>query len=467
MLLCACFSLLAFWSHFKRKPLPAVICLIFAVFSNALALLLPVLLIAADTFVKKERRRPASYAFYLIPVAGYLFLRLYAKLALLPANLSDNLLAAPLLVVNYLVHMLYPFNQKVLYDVQPSASLALVSSAAIVALIAAGWHFRKNTVAASSLCWFLLFIIPAATVVPLPHAPLMADRYGYLALMGFALFASSLICKIPAKFSVIALLIICLSFGFVDLQRNNSWRDNLSISEQMVKDAPDMSQGYAGVGLYYYNKGDVANSEKYLLLADTKKNVTAQFLGTAATAMVEANRLDAAAKLLQHQIQLDPSIPQSYLTLQMIYAKEGKAEESKAYADKASKLFPGIQETTKKKTAELCSQAEAFITMRTFDKAERLLHEALTINPDFVPALIDLASVSAEKGDAAKAVEYFSKAIALEPDNAAAHFNLAQVYQMQGKADLANKEMEKFQALDAQSKRESEPPRSKPAGARP
>src|SRR6185369_17533241 len=181
-------------------------------------------------------------------------------------------------------------------------------------------------------------------------------------------------------------------------------------------------------------------------------------LSSAASILLEANRLQSAEKMLKHLLELEPSNPQSYMMLQMIYAKQGKTEQSKSYGEKVSKLFPGIQEATEKKIAEICSQAEAFMTMRSFDKAENLLREALIINPDFVPALIDMGSISAEQGNSDKAVEYFSKAIALDPLNASAHNNLAQVYEMQGKIDEANKEMEKFKKAEAQSRQKVEPP---------
>jgi tetratricopeptide (TPR) repeat protein len=91
--------------------------------------------------------------------------------------------------------------------------------------------------------------------------------------------------------------------------------------------------------------------------------------------------------------------------------------------------------------------------MRSYERAENLLREAIIINPDFVPALVDMGGLSAEKGDFAKAEKYLTRATSLEPLNATAHYNLAQVYQMQGKNAEAEVEMKKANEAEALSQK--------------
>ena len=463
--LCACFGLLSLLFHIKKKSLPAILCFTAAIFSKEFGLLLPLFMYASDRFIKNERNRLASYAPYLIPIACYFTLRSFAvgnANLLNSIGFSDNLLLTPSLIINYLIHMLYPFNQKVLYDVHPSVLGAALSSGAIAALIIMAWYFKRTPEIASSVCWFLIFLLPVANIILLPSASLMADRYGYISLMGFALFIAYLIGKLPVKISYLLVVIICSSYSLVDICRNTYWKNDLTFNNQMIKDAPEMALGYHNQGIYFYKKDDINNAEKYLLQANSKNDVSARLLSISSSILWEANRLESAEKILQHLIKLEPANPQSYMMLKMIYAKQGKIDQAKLYGDKASKLFPGIQELMKKRTVEICSHAEAFITMRSFEKAENLLREALIINPDFVPALIDMGSISAEKGNSDKAIEYFSKAIALEPQNASAHYNLSQVYQMLGKTAEANEEMIKYDKLAPQQKQTNEPPTRTP-----
>ncbi len=89
---------------------------------------------------------------------------------------------------------------------------------------------------------------------------------------------------------------------------------------------------------------------------------------------------------------------------------------------------------------------------KRLNEAERYFREALSIDPSFVPALLDMGSLIAEKGDPAKALEYFSKAAKIDPLDPVAHYNMSTAYEMLGKTVEAQQEMEKFKELDARSK---------------
>lgn len=85
------------------------------------------------------------------------------------------------------------------------------------------------------------------------------------------------------------------------------------------------------------------------------------------------------------------------------------------------------------------------------DLAEPLFKEALSINPVYVPALIDMGGLVAEKGDFTRARTYFERAAALEPGNPVPHYNLSIVYESLGKSDESLAELAKFKDLEARS----------------
>jgi tetratricopeptide (TPR) repeat protein len=278
--------------------------------------------------------------------------------------------------------------------------------------------------------------------------------------MGFALSLAFIICKARKEVTIVIILIICVAFSLVDIRRNNYWKDDYAFYSQMIKDAPDMALGYNDLGIYYFKKGEMNKAEKYLTIASSKKDITARLLGADAAVFWQAEKFDAAERLLLRQLELEPSNPQPYVMLKMIYDRKGDKAIAKSYGDKASALFPRIEEVMKQRVIEVCRQAESFLAMRSFERAENLLREAIIINPDFVPALVDLGGVSAEKGDFAKAVTCLTRAIALEPSNAAAHYNLSMVYQMQGKTAEAEQEMKKFKEVEALPKKDEMKPSS-------
>jgi len=132
-----------------------------------------------------------------------------------------------------------------------------------------------------------------------------------------------------------------------------------------------------------------------------------------------------------------------------IYENIGDKTMAKIYHDKAVALNPEIFTLMKKRVLQVTRQSEDLMAKHNLNNAERLLKEALSIDPLYVPALIDMGSLVAEKGDLAKSIHYFNKAVVLEPLNPVPHFNLSKVYESLGKTVESLNEMEQYRRLDA------------------
>jgi len=459
-LLCACFALLSLLFYCKDRRIAAAICFAGAIFSKEFGLLLPAVLFVYDRFVKNEKLRLTSYLPFLPPIGIYFILRSLAveKSSLLTSlNFSEGLWYTPYLVMKYLLLMVYPFNLSVLYDINTNMIYATLSLVGIIILLLTGYYFRKQGEVVLSITWFLLFLLPVINIILFPSASLMADRYAYFPLMGFALALAFIINKVRKEAAIALVLIICCTYALVDIRRNNYWKDDFAFYSQMIKDSPEMALGYNDLGVYYFRKGDLANAEKYLTIANTKKDITERLLGANAGIFWQMDKIDIAEKLLLRQLELEPSNPQPYVMLKMIYLKKGNNALAESYGAKASALFPGIEEAMQQRVIGVCRRAEKLIAMGSYERAEKLLQEAIIINPDFVPALVDLGRVSAEKGDLAKAVKYLTRATSLEPHNASARYNLSQAYQMQGRTVEAEQELKKAKDTEELLKQKMRP----------
>ena len=418
--------------------------------------MLPVILYAYDRFIKGAPHRLRNYAAYLIPIVCYFTLRTYAveKANLLSSlNLSNALWNSPYLVIHYLANMVWPFDLKVLYDAGAGIYIAVSCLAASIALVAAMCYtFRKHRELALSIFWFLLFLLPVIDIIRLPAASLMADRYAYFSLMGFSLALALLICRAKNQYIIPIVLIICAVFSFVDVKRNAYWKDDFSFYSRMIKDAPEMALGYHDLGIYYFKQDDQEKAAQYLALASSKPDVTARLLGSGAGAMWESDKMDAAETLLLRQLKLDPANPQPYIMLKMIYERKGDPARAKKYQDKAEALFPGIERIMGQRTMSVTQQAESFMAERSYERAANMLREALSINPGYVPALIDMASCYAETNEPKKALKYLQKVVSAEPLNASAHYNLSMLYQMQGQPAEAESEMKRYNEITGPAK---------------
>jgi tetratricopeptide (TPR) repeat protein len=453
-LLCACFSMLSLLFYSKRKHLPAVIFFILAIFSKEFALLLPALFFLYDRFISREKVRWIYHTLCLIAIICYLGLRSFAvaKNANLfhAINITDSIWIVPQIIGSYLDNMALPVGLKTMYDVNTKITwFSFISySILLITLIAAAFVLRKQREIMFSIAVFLLFLLPVTNIFPLGIA-MIADRYAYFASFGFSLALAYCICLAKKQVVIVIVAILCVVFITIDINRNGFWKDELSLFTQMIKDAPDMSVGFQNLGYAYFDKGDFANADKYLTVAYAKKDVNARMLFDSAAKFREMGRLDKAITVLNKQIALEPDNPQPFIMTSRIYEKMGNKVMAKSYHDKATALNPRIFEMLQQRAIFACRQGEELMARHKIVEAERLFKEAVSIDPLFVPALIDMGSLSAEKGDLADSVKYFSKAVTLDPLNPAAHYNLSLVYESLGKMPEAQEEMTKFKGLEA------------------
>lgn len=455
-LLCALFSMMSLLFYVKKKHLPALACFSFAIFSKEFALLLPAAFYLYDRRINKEKTNWIQYLSFIVATGCYLGLRSFAvKNANLfkTGNITDIFWIIPQIVIGYLKNMINPVGLKTMYDVNTHItwfSFIFYSLLVLVIMSIAIIFKRKNEIV-FAISLFLLFLLPVTNIFPLGIA-MMADRYAYFASFGFSLALAYCICLAKKQVVIAITVLLCLFFITMDIQRNGIWKDEISLFTQMIKDAPEMSVGFQNLGYAYYDKRDFTNAEKYLTIAYGKKDLNGKMMDASASMFGEMNKLDKAIIALNKKIELEPNNPQSFIMASRIYEEMGNKSMAKSYRYKAVALYPGILEIMRQRAIYACSQGEELMSKHDTVAAERFFREALSIDTLFVPALIDMGSLVAEKGDPAKSLHYFNKAAALDPLNPAPHYNLSLVYESLGKMPDAREEMNKFNGLKARSR---------------
>jgi Flp pilus assembly protein TadD len=313
-------------------------------------------------------------------------------------------------------------------------------------------EFRKKTDITSASCWLFLFLLTLTCIFPL-GSTMMADRYAYFSLMGFCLALGHGICAMNKRAVGAMMVVICLSFAAIDMQRNAVWNNLLSLYMQMTRDAPERSIGFTNVGMYYYERGDLANAERYLEASCTKKGIVIRdALQYLAAVYWEGKKHDKALSVLNRMMTLEPENPQPYIMASRIYENMGDSANAKVYYDKVVARFPGIEGMMQQRVISLCREGEQLMSEHKPAEAERKFNEALMMKPDFVPALIDSGGLAAERGEHARALSYFNRAATLDPANPSVRYNLSLVYEMMGNHAAAQREMERYRALEARTR---------------
>jgi len=429
--------------YIKGKHVKSVVCFTFAIFSKEFALLLPLIFLFYDYRLQQKKFSFSIYIPYLIPIVSYLALR---SLAVQKANFlesfrfSSQLLVTPYLAVRYLLNMIYPFQLKVMYDESTTIYIGILCLLVIILLTGAIFFFRKQKELQISAFWFLLFLLPVVNIIPLHTNTLIADRYAYFSLMGFALALATIICKRNGRVITVAVVLLCTLYILTDFRQNDVWKDDETLFTRMAKDAPEMFIGNRNLGLYYYNKGDMANALRNLAIACTKPDIPPLYLTGAASMFVEANKPDEAEKLLFMSMKRDPTNPEPYILLKMIYEQKGNRELSGSYLVKARESIPGFEKELVYMAEDFSREGEKFIAERKHNNAKNILWRALLVKPDYVPALVAMGRLDYEQGNFMNARRHFEKVITLDPSNKSAYYYLSLVNQKMGNAEKAQDE---------------------------
>jgi tetratricopeptide (TPR) repeat protein len=435
-LLSACFALLSLYFYIKGKHVRAVACFTVAIFSKEFALLLPLVFLFYDYRLQQKKAHFSTYIPYFIPIVCYLALR---SIAVQKANFletfrfSKQLLLAPYLVVRYLLNMIYPFQLKVMYDESTNIYICILCLLVVMLLTGVIFLYRREKDLPFSAYWFLLFLLPVVNIIPIVSNSLIADRYAYFSLMGFALGMATFICKATKRGVTVLVVVICAAYALSDLRQNNVWKDDETLFNRMANDAPEMFIGYRNLGLYYYNKGEMSKAERYIDIACSKPDIPPSFLTGAASIFLEVNKLDKAEELLLKSLMREPSNPETYWLLKMIYDKKGNRELADAYIVKARESIPGLDKELVKMAEDFCYEGEKFIAERKYNNSKNILWRALLVKPDYVPALVAMGRLGYEQGNFEDATRYLEKAITLDPSNASAKSTLFLINRKQGK----------------------------------
>ena len=255
----------------KKSSLFALSLLLFimALLSKASAIFFPaflaaVLALVPDTVASKKHRVLLFMAFAIIDI-GMIWLH-YANAVntkmIHPAFQDDQgaaflmaLVRAPQIVLFYLKMLLFPFSLTVEYRTlflwDASVAWSLLSLTVMAAMLMATWKWKKEyPLLLLGVSWFLLSLVPVLNLFP--TYPVVADRYAYPAVLGFALAASQLLKIAVERRKALIYLAWCvvLAWGIRDVTRNRDWRSDITLWTSAIAADPNTSRRYIAIALW-------------------------------------------------------------------------------------------------------------------------------------------------------------------------------------------------------------------------
>ncbi|CAK5116305.1 unnamed protein product [Meloidogyne enterolobii] len=223
----------------------------------------------------------------------------------------------------------------------------------------------------------------------------------------------------------IGVLLLLSSIAF----QQKNYERSMQYSNLAIRVNPECAEAYSNLGNAYKEKGDLTEALKnYHIAVRLKPDFIDGYINLA-SALVYVGDLEQAIQAYLTALQYNPDLYCVRSDLGNLFKAMNRFEEAKVCYLKAIEMQPHFAVAWSNMGCVFNAQ-ELWLALHHFEKA-------ITLDPNFIDALINMGNVLKEARIFDRAVSCYLRALALNPNHAVVHGNLACVYYEQGHLDLA------------------------------
>lgn len=268
-------------------------------------------------------------------------------------------------IVTYLSLLVLPVGQNLDYDYPIYHSLfappVLLSFLFLLSLFCLGvylFYRSRNTdrslrVLSFGIFWFFITLSVTSSVIPLINA--LVEHRIYLPSVGVAMAFSAgaflLYEKLKSKkaqATITALLItLPLVFGVATFQRNNVWKTEIGLWEDVVEKSPHKAKPHYNLGKSYQQWGMVWKAMKEYEIAVQLKPDYVKAHNNLGIVYLKVGRMEESIKEYRIAIALDPDFKEAHFNLGIVYLDTGQLEKAQASLERCLELDPGYARAEK------------------------------------------------------------------------------------------------------------------------
>jgi tetratricopeptide (TPR) repeat protein len=392
-----------------------------ALLSKSIAVSLPVILLVIDVYplrriggtfgwwsprARRVYLEKLPFVFLAGAASGIAFLALLQIGNMAPLSdigVGERLAISAYSLGFYLWKSLVPVHLSPLYEFNGVTALwapEYVSSYAVIGvitLLAIGLRRRVPGLAAAWLA-YVVILLPVLGIFQ--NGPqISADRYTYLACVGWALLAAGGLVTWWGRAPVVTAGLVAgavLVLGVLSWNQVQVWREPETLWTQAVTVDPESPVAHANLGVSLAARGSLA----------------------------------AALDHYRQAVRLAPDYAEAHYNLAGILADQGKLAEAAQHYAQAGKLKPAYADAENNMGVALARQHQVAQAITHFQRA-------LLLRPDHAEAYNNWGLALADQGHLAEAIERYQQAVRVKPDYADAHFNLANALANQGQVATA------------------------------
>jgi protein O-mannosyl-transferase len=265
---------------------------------------------------------------------------------------------------------------------------AIVGLAALIALAAAAWIYRRRFPLAS-YGFFVYLVLMAPTSSILPIQDTVAERRLYLGMLGLLLIAVDLLRRV--KLETRALAGACAAVAILAAigahARAEVWSDPVLLWKDTVEKSPNKVRGHLQLAQSYYDAGEYGAAVASFERAAQVKQPDYNALVNWGLAYDLLNRPEDAIAKFRQAAALEPTA-HVYSQIAMVYAKQRRFPEAMEALNTAARLDPNFAPTYNYRAKIHFSQNEYCPAIADYRRA-------LALNPYLSDAQSELARAEA------------------------------------------------------------------------
>ncbi|HEY6838413.1 MAG TPA: tetratricopeptide repeat protein, partial [Geobacteraceae bacterium] len=279
---------------------------------------------------------------------------------------------------------------------------------------------------AFGIFWFFLALAVESSVIPI--ADVIFEHRLYLPSIGAFMALAALLFLVPppaeriarAAFAAVIVLLMVVTW-----QRNEVWRDGVTLWEDVIAKSPGKARPRNELGKVLFEVGrypEAIASYQAAIGLDRDFFPAHNNLGAA---YFKSGNLDGAMAEYLVAVRLQPRQAEVHNNLGVIYDRKGLFDRARAEFETALQLRADY-------SAAYDNLGSVLRKTGRMEEAIARHLTALRLQPGFASAYNNLGIAYAEEGRLDEAVDCFGKAVGLEPRAAEFHHNLAEAYDLKG-----------------------------------
>lgn len=289
---------------------------------------------------------------------------------------ASPFLSFPISLVDYFSILVFPYNLS-LYRVYNTVNFVVLGLRYVFLIFVslASFALFRNRKYKELFFIFFYYIALLPAAVPLGVAWLVAERYVYLASVGFFVLLSYLITLFAKKYSYFVFTMLVIFFSALFFFRIFDWKNEDSLWLKTIQTAPNYEVSYNNIGDVYSRHNE---NEKAIdaFLKSTKINpLYAPGYHNAALVYLKTQDFDNALLYFQKSVEANPRVYQSYEKMGEIYLYQ-----KKDYT-KAKENFEKALSLNSKLYSSYLNLGFCYLYLNDKEKAKAIFNDIIKLDP--------------------------------------------------------------------------------------